>query len=58
VPWFVAGDFKDMFTDILIENLRTHINIAHQLHKNERTMGAMQGFLAKMVYQTFSQTAL
>jgi hypothetical protein len=50
VPWFVAVDFKDVFNDILIEDLKTHINIAHQLHKNEpwwRCRGFWRGWYSK-----------
>ena len=52
---FAMGDFKDVFTDIIIEGQEAHNNIANQLLKDERVFAAMQGMLAKMVYQAFAQ---
>lgn len=52
---FAMGDFKDVFTDIIIEGQEAHISIADQLLKDERIMGVMQGMLAKMVFQAFAQ---
>ncbi len=47
------GDFKDILTDIVIERQDGYNKIASQLLKDERIFTAMQGMLAKMVYQTF-----
>lgn len=52
---FAMGDFKDVFTDIIIEGQEAHNSIANQLLKDERVFAAMQGMLAKMVYQAFAQ---
>jgi type I restriction enzyme R subunit len=52
---FAMGDFKDVFTDIIIEGQEAHNNIANQLLKDDRVFAAMQGMLAKMVYQAFAQ---
>lgn len=52
---FAMGDFKDVFTDIVIEGQEAHNSIADQLLKDERIMGVMQGMLAKMVFQAFAQ---
>lgn len=52
---FAMGDFKDILTDIIIEGQEAHNNIADQLLKDERIMGAMQGMLAKMVFRAFAQ---
>jgi DNA-binding transcriptional regulator YbjK len=41
--------------DIIIEGQEAHNSIADQLLKDERIMGAMQGMLAKMVFQAFAQ---
>jgi type I restriction enzyme R subunit len=54
---FAMGDFKDILTDIIIEGQEAHNNIADQLLKDERIMGAMQGMLATMVFQAFAQKA-
>jgi type I restriction enzyme R subunit len=54
---FTMGDFKDIFNDIVIEGQEAHNSIADQLLKDERIMGAMQGMLARMVYQAFAQKA-
>jgi len=50
---FAMGDFKDVLTDIVIEGQDAHNNIAAQLLKDERIFAAMQGMLAKMVWQQF-----
>jgi type I restriction enzyme R subunit len=50
---FAMGDFKDILTDIVIEGQEAHNNIAAQLLKDERIFAAMQGMLAKMVWQQF-----
>jgi len=52
---FAMGDFKEVFTDIIIEGQEAHNSIANQLLKDERVFAAMQGMLAKMVYQAFAQ---
>jgi type I restriction enzyme R subunit len=52
---FAMGDFKGILTDIVIEGQEAHNSIADQLLKDERIMGAMQGMLAKMVFQAFAQ---
>lgn len=53
---FMLGDFKDVLTDIVIEGQEAHNSIAEQLLKDERVFGAMQGMLAKMVWQQFQQS--
>jgi type I restriction enzyme M protein len=50
---FAMGDFKDVLTDIVIEGQEAHNSIAAQLLKDERVFAAMQGMLAKMVWQQF-----
>ena len=50
---FAMGDFKDILTDIVIEGQEAHNAIADQLLKDERIFAAMQGMLAKMVWQKF-----
>jgi type I restriction enzyme R subunit len=50
---FEMGDFKDIFTDIIIEGQEAHNNIAGQLLKDERIFAAMQGMLARMVWKKF-----
>ena len=54
---FAMGDFRAVLTDIIIEGQEAHNSIADQLLKDERIMGAMQGMLAKMVFQAFAQKA-
>jgi type I restriction enzyme R subunit len=50
---FAMGDFKDILTDIVIDGQEAHNSIAGQLLKDERIFAAMQGMLAKMVWQQF-----
>lgn len=52
---FALGDFKNIMTDLIIEGQDAHNNIAEQLLKDERIFTAMQGMLAKMVFQAFAQ---
>lgn len=52
---FAMGDFKDAFTDIVIEAQDAHNNIAEQLLKDERIFGVMQKMVAKMVWKGFQQ---
>lgn len=52
---FRMGDFKDRLTDIILNGQDGHNSIASQLLKDERVFAAMQGMLAKMVYQAFAQ---
>jgi type I restriction enzyme R subunit len=52
---FAMGDFKDILTDIVIEGQDNHNKIADQLLKDERVFAAMQGMLAKMVWQKFQK---
>ena len=52
---FAMGDFKDAFTDIVIEAQDAHNHIAEQLLKDERIFGVMQKMVAKMVWQKFQQ---
>ena len=52
---FAMGDFKDILTDIVIDGQEAHNNIAAQLLKDERIFAAMQGMLAKMVWQQFQK---
>ena len=51
---FNLGDFKNIMTDIIIEGQEAHNGIADQLLKDERIFAAMQGMLAKIVYQAFA----
>lgn len=55
VEQFEMGDFKDTFTDIIIEAQDAHNQIAEQLLKDERIFGVMQKMVAKMVWQKFQQ---
>jgi type I restriction enzyme, R subunit len=55
VEQFEMGDFKDTFTDIIIEAQDAHNSIAEQLLKDERIFGVMQKMVAKMVWQKFQQ---
>ncbi len=50
---FAMGDFKEILTDIIIEGQEGHNKIADQLLKDDRIFAAMQGMLAKMVFQAF-----
>lgn len=50
---FALGDFKNAFTDVVINGQEAHNSIAEQLLKDERIFAAMQGMLAKMVWQQF-----
>tara|TARA_A100000171_G_C2137229_1_gene151294 strand:+ start:3867 stop:4466 length:600 start_codon:yes stop_codon:yes gene_type:complete len=52
---FGMGDFKDRFTDIILGGQQAHNSIADQLLKDERIFAAMQGMLAKVVYQAFAR---
>jgi type I restriction enzyme R subunit len=52
---FIMGDFKDVLTDIIIDGQGAHNSIADQLLKDDRIFAAMQGMLAKMVFQAFAQ---
>jgi type I restriction enzyme, R subunit len=52
---FAMGDFKDAFTDIVIEAQDAHNSIAEQLLKDDRIFGLMQSMVAKMVWQKFQQ---
>ncbi|VTU42360.1 MULTISPECIES: type I restriction endonuclease subunit R [unclassified Variovorax] len=52
---FAMGDFKDAFTDVVIEAQDAHNQIAEQLLKDERIFGMMQKMVAKMVWQGFQQ---
>lgn len=53
---FAMGDFKDAFTDIVIEAQDAHNNIADQLLKDERIFGVIQKMVAKMVWKQFQQS--
>lgn len=52
---FALGDFKDAFTDIVLEAQDAHNQIAEQLLKDQRIFGVMQSMLAKMVWKQFQQ---
>jgi type I restriction enzyme R subunit len=54
---FAMGDFKDVFTGIVIDAQDAQNSIAEQLLKDERVFGVMQRMLAKMVWQQFQQSA-
>lgn len=45
------GDARKQWPRIVIEGQEAHNNIAAQLLKDERIFTAMQGMLAKMVWQ-------
>lgn len=47
---FALGDFKSIFTDIILDGQEGHNRIADQILKDERTFAAMQGMLARLVY--------
>lgn len=53
VEQFEMGDFKDTFTDIVIEAQDAHNQIAEQLLKDQRIFGVIQKMVAKMVWQKF-----
>ena len=50
---FGLGDFKNVFTDTVIESMDAHNNIAKQLLSDERIFAAMQSMMASMVYKAF-----
>lgn len=52
---FALGDFRDILTDIVIEGQEAHNAIADQLLKDKRVFEAMQGMLARMVYQAYRE---
>lgn len=52
---FALGDFKDILTDIIIDGQEGHNRMADQLLKDDRIFAAMQGMLAKMVWQQFKR---
>lgn len=54
---FAMGDFKDAFTDIVIDAQDAHNQIAVQLLKDERVFGVMQKMMAKMVWQKFQPSS-
>lgn len=54
---FAMGDFKDIFTDAIIEGQEGHNAIADQLLKDDRIFAAMQGMMAAMVYKALQQQA-
>jgi type I restriction enzyme, R subunit len=55
---FAMGDFKDAFTDIVIEAQDAHNQIAEQLLKDERIFGVMQKMMASMVWQKLQQPGI
>ena len=52
---FAMGDFKDVFTDMVIAGQEAHNTIAEQLLKDERVFAAMQGMMASAVYKALQQ---
>ena len=52
---FAMGDFKSIFTDIVVEGMDAHNNIAKQLLSDDRILAAMQAMMAGMVYKAFQQ---
>jgi type I restriction enzyme R subunit len=50
------GDFKDVMMDIIIDGQDGHNKIATQLLSDERIFAAMQGMMAKMVFEGFKAT--
>ena len=52
---FALGDFKNIFTDIILDGQEGHNRIAEQILKDERTFAAMQGMLARLVYAAFRE---
>ena len=53
---FAMGDFKDVMMDIIIDGQDGHNKIATQLLSDERIFAAMQGMMAKMVFEGFKAT--
>lgn len=55
---FEMGDCGECFTDAVIEGQEeAHNAIADKLLKDERIFAAMQGMLAKLVWQQFQKDA-
>ena len=54
---FAMGDFKDIMMDIIIDGQENHNKIAGQLLSDERIFAAMQGMMAKMVFDGFKKAA-
>ncbi|MHB1671743.1 MAG: hypothetical protein ACYCVM_06860 [Acidiferrobacter sp.] len=52
---FALGDFKNIFTDIVLDGQEGHNRIADQILKDDRTFAAMQGMLARLVYAAFRE---
>ena len=52
---FALGDFKAIFTDIVLDGQEGHNRIADQILKDDRTFAAMQGMLARLVYAAFRE---
>ena len=52
---FALGDFKAIFTDIVLDGQEGHNAIANQILKDEHTFAAMQGMLARLVYAAFRE---
>jgi type I restriction enzyme R subunit len=48
---FALGDFKSAFMDVVIESQDAQNAIAEQMLKDQRIFAAIQGMLAKMVWQ-------
>jgi type I restriction enzyme R subunit len=50
---FSLGDFKDIFSNTVIDGMDAHNSIAKQLLSDERIFVAMQGMMATAVYKAF-----
>jgi hypothetical protein len=52
---FAMGSFRDAFMDVVVDAQDAQNNIADQMLKDPRIFGAVEGMLAKMLYQQFLQ---
>jgi type I restriction enzyme R subunit len=50
---FMLGDFKEIFSNTIIDSLDAQNSIAKQLLSDERIFAAMQGMMATAVYKAF-----
>ena len=54
---FMLGDFKEIFSNTIIDSLDAQNSIAKQLLSDERIFAAMQGMMATAVYKAFDLRA-
>ncbi len=52
---FSLGDFKDIFSNTVIDGMEAHNSIAKQLLSDERIFAAIQGMMAAAVYKAFNE---